>query len=152
MTHCGWFPMPHNEIVAWVERHQHELPTTLAELSTYPMPFRRVIANAVDPERRLRFWTEHLQSFVGPQSELTTEQQEFVAATIPTLAKLLGAPAPNPTMSEFEARAKVVFSREQAGRIFATLGSPEPPGGLPLPADAIPSPPETPGRTGPHDR
>ncbi len=144
MSHCGWFPMRHSEIIAWVERHQNELPTTLAELSTYPMPFRRVIVNVVDPERRLRFWTEHLRSFVGPQSELTSQQQEFVLATIPELAKLLSAPAPNPAMIEFEKRAKEMFSREQGGRIFALIGSPEPPGGLPLPADAIPSPPETP--------
>jgi len=141
MSHCGWFPMRHSEIIAWVERHQNELPTTLAELSIFPMPFRRVIVNAVDPERRLHFWTEHLRSFVGPQSELTAGQQAFILATIPELAKLLGGPAPNPAMSEFETRAKAVFSREEAGRIFALIGSPEPPGGLPLPADAVPLPP-----------
>ncbi len=144
MSHCGWFPMRHDEILAWVERHRNELPTTLAELSTYPMPFRRVIANAVDLDRRRRFWTEHLQSFVGPQSELTAEQQEFVLATIPELAKLLSAAAPNPAMSEFETRAKKVLSRQEAAQLFATLGPPEPPGGLPLPADAIPSPASNP--------
>lgn len=139
MSHCGWFPMRRGEILAWVERHRHELPTTLAELSQFPIPFRSVIVNSVEPERRLRFWTEHLQSFLTAPSELSAQQQEFVAATIPELPALLSAPAPNPVMTAWETRASKVFSRAEASRLFATIGPPEPPGGLPLPPDAFPN-------------
>lgn len=138
MSHCGWFPMSRKEILAWVERHRHELPATLAELSRFPMPFRSVIVNAVEPERRVRFWTEHFQSFLGAQSTLSAAQQEFVASSIPQLPLLLGAPAPNSVMSEWEARMSAVFPRSEASQLFAMIGPPEPPEGLPLPADAIP--------------
>lgn len=138
MSHCGWFPMRRAEIVAWVERHRDELPTTLAELARLPMPFRSVIVNTVEPERRTGLWTEHLQSFLGPASSLSTPQQEFVAATIRELPQLLSAPAPNPTMSDWEARAAKVLSRAEAATLFARIGPPEPPEGLPLPPDALP--------------
>ena len=130
--------MRRGEILAWVERHRDELPTTLAELARFPMPFRSAIVSAVEPERRTRFWTEHLQSFLGPRSELTTQQQNFVEATIPELPQLLAAPAPNPVMSAWEARASQVFSRAEASRLFAKIGPPEPREGLPLPPDALP--------------
>src|SRR5688572_18381129 len=136
MSYCGWFPMRRGEILAWVERHRDGLPTTLAELARLPMPFRSAVVSAVEPERRIRFWTEHLQSFLGPRSSLTTEQQAFVAATIPDLPHLLSAPAPNAVMSAWEARASRHFSREEASRLFAMIGPPEPPEGLPLPPDA----------------
>ena len=53
---CGWFPLPYDEIVAWVKGHDDELPRTLAELSTFPVAFRRVIVNYVSHERRTMFW------------------------------------------------------------------------------------------------
>jgi len=130
--------MRREEIVAWVERHRHELPMTLAELAKFPMPFRSVIVNTVEPEHRVRFWTEHLQSFLGPESTLSPSQQEFVAATIPSLPELLSAPAPNVVMSAWEARAAAVFSRAEASQLFAMIGPPEPSDGLPLPPDALP--------------
>ena len=67
------------------------------------------------------------------------QQQDFISATIPELAQLLSAPAPNPVMSDWEARASKVFSRAEASRLFAMIGPPEPPEGLPLPPDAIPN-------------
>lgn len=138
MSNCGWFPMRRAESIAWVERHQHELPTTLDELARLPMPFRSVIVNAVEPARRAHFWSEHLQSFLGPTSTLSAPQQEFVATTIPELPKLLSAPAPNAVMIDWEARAAKVFSRAEAAALFAAIGPPEPPEGLPLPPDAYP--------------
>ena len=50
---CGWFPLSHAEIDAWVERHRDELPTSLEELSRLPVPFRKAIVNAVSSERRI---------------------------------------------------------------------------------------------------
>ena len=43
MASCGWVPIPHDEILAWVEQQRESLPTTLAELSAFPVAFRKVI-------------------------------------------------------------------------------------------------------------
>jgi hypothetical protein len=47
MASCGRFPLPYDEIVAWVDDHRATLPTTLAELSAYPVAFRRVIVETI---------------------------------------------------------------------------------------------------------
>ena len=138
---CGWFPMKHEDIVAWVEAHRDTLPTTLAELSAFPVPFRKVIVNFVSPEARTAFWREHLTSFIGPDSALTPDQQTLVRDTIADLPLMFSGPR-----EVFEARAKAfenrtrdLFSRRQAAEMFGMVGPPEPPEGLPLPVDAHPS-------------
>jgi hypothetical protein len=132
---CGWFPLPHDEIVAWVETHADELPQTLTELSTFPMAFRRVIVNFVSPERRTRFWQEHLRTFLGAHSTLSAEQRAFVAETIERLPDIFESPRPEgqAQMHRLEDRMRVLFAREQAAAMFAMVGAPEPPEGLPLP-------------------
>lgn len=139
---CGWFPMAHRDIVAWVEAHRDALPTTLAELSAFPIPFRKVIVNYVSPEARTAFWQEHLANFIGPDSALTPEQQALVRDAIADLPLMFNA-----RREEFEARAKALenrmrdlFSRRQAAEMFGMVGPPEPPEGLPLPVDARPVP------------
>jgi hypothetical protein len=136
MASCGWFPLPHNEILAWVEQHRDILPTTLGELSAFPVAFRKVIVNYVSPEQRTRFWEEHLRSFLEPSAGLTPDQRTFVAETIPLLAGILGSP-----LNEAQARARPledrmrqVLTAPQCAAIFGMVGPPEPPEGLPLPA------------------
>lgn len=82
-------------IRAWVESHRHELPTTPAGLSAFPIPFRTVIVNFVSPELRTALWLEHLATNVGEASTLSPEQQEFVTATAAKLPTLMSAPAPS---------------------------------------------------------
>jgi hypothetical protein len=138
---CGWFPMKHDEIVAWVEAHRDTLPQNLAELSTFPIAFRTVIVNKVSPELRMSLWREHLNTFIAPDSTLTADQQTLVRDAIEELPVLFGT-----SRTVFETRAKALedrmrdlISRQQAVEMFGTVGPPEPPGGLPLPADAQPS-------------
>ena len=138
---CGWFPMKYEDILAWVEAHQDSLPRTLAELSTFPVPFRKVIVNYVSPEARTAFWREHLTSFIGPDSALTQDQQTLVRDAIADLPLMFTGPR-----AVFEERAKALenrmrdlFTRQQAGLMFGMVGPPEPPEGLPLPLDAQPS-------------
>jgi hypothetical protein len=130
--------MNRDEILAWVEAHRDSLPSNLDELARFPIPFRKVIATVVPHERRLAFWREHLESFVGDNSELSTEQQSFVREAALSLPTLLAKPAPNPEIVAWEARLAALFSRQAASRIFGTLGPAEPPEGLPIPADAHP--------------
>jgi hypothetical protein len=135
MGSCGWFPLPYDEIVAWVEAHRDSLPTTLDELSTFPVAFRRVIVNSVSPEQRTRFWEEHLRTFLEPEAELTTAQRAFVAEAIPALTGIFQSPQleAQAKMRPIEQRAIELLSRPQCAAIFGMVGPPEPPEGLPLP-------------------
>jgi hypothetical protein len=140
MSSCGWFPMNPREIRAWLHEHPEALPRTLDDLAHYPMAFRRVMMGVVSPEVRAELWREHLATFLGSDSPFSPEQRELIAATIPELASLLAAPAPNPVMTEWEGRMSTVFSRQEAAQLFMLIGPPEPPEGIPLPPGALPSP------------
>lgn len=138
---CSWFPLGSNEIQAWVARHAHELPRSLEGLARYPIPFRTAIAAAVGPERCSALWIEHLGTFLGPESELTEPQRDLVRDAIGELPVIVGADRPEGErrMRALENRMRVLITQEQAHRIFGTLGPPEPPEGLPLPPDALPT-------------
>ena len=88
MSHCNWLPFDNDEILAWVETHRETLPATLAELSAFPMAFRRVTVNYVSPELRTTLWQDHLRSYRAPSAALTREQRAFVEDVIPTLADI----------------------------------------------------------------
>lgn len=135
MTSCGWFPLSQDEIAAWVAAHRDELPTTLDELSAYPIPFRRAIVSAVSTEQRIGFWDAHLRTFLAPDAGLTTEQRAVVADALPLLPGIFGSPQleAQARMRPIEERAADVFSRPQRAAIFGMVGPPEPPEGLPLP-------------------
>ena len=135
---CGWFPMRHAEIQAWVAGHQNELPRTLAELAAFPIPFRKVIVNAVSPEQRIAFWREHLQTFMSPTMRLSAAQREWVTDALHLLPELFGGEqlTGQSRARELEERMRPLFTREQAIQIFGMVGPPEPPGGLPLPGGA----------------
>ena len=136
---CDWFPMRREDIRAWVVAHKDELPTTLAGLAVYPIPFRKVILSFVSHDQRIALWREHLATFDAGGSALSADQKAFVAESSAQLPALLSAPAPNPTIVDWEAKMARLFSREEAARIFGNVGPPEPPGGLPLPPGAQPS-------------
>ena len=142
---CGWFPLGPREIHAWVERHKDDLPKTLAEIARYPIPFRKAIVAAVEPEVRVSLWREHLAGFLSEESGLTQEQQALIRETIDELPGIVGVAAADgrERLRAFDKRARELFTREQGGPIFATLGPLEPPEGLPIPADALP--PDSPG-------
>src|SRR4051812_8993658 len=120
MSSCGWFPLPYDEILAWVKQHRDTLPTTLAELSAFPVPFRKVIVNYVSPEQRTRFWEEHLRTFLEPDSDLTAEQRAFVEETIPLLREIFGKPLAEAqaVMRPHEERMSRAFTRQQCAAIF----------------------------------
>ena len=135
MSACEWFPLSHDEIVAWVDSHRDALPATLGELSAFPMAFRRVIVNTVPPATRTMFWQEHLRSFLGSDSMLSNEQRSFVEEAIDRLPDIFASPLSEAQMkiASLEERMRVLFQREQAVAMFGMVGSPDPPEGLPLP-------------------
>jgi hypothetical protein len=132
---CGWFPLPYEEIVAWVDAHADELPRSLVELSAFPIAFRRVIVNRVSAERRTQFWQDHLRTFVGAESKLTDQQRTFVEETIERLPDAFAGSLTQVQgkLRPFEESMRALFTREQAAAMFGMVGPPEPPEGLPLP-------------------
>jgi hypothetical protein len=140
MGSCGWFPLSHQQIRAWLDKHPEAMPRTVEDLGRYPMAFRRVMMALVTPEVRLSLWQQHLETFLRPDAGLTEAQRQVLETAVPELPAIFAAgQAPNPVMADFERRMSAVFSREEAGRIFMLIGPPEPPEGIPLPADALPS-------------
>lgn len=140
MSSCEWFPMSQEQIRTWLIDHPDALPRTLNDLAQFPMAFRRVMVNAVKAEVRKDLWREHLETFLGSESPLNESQRRIVAATILKFPELFTAPAPNPALVEWEREIAITFSRQEAARVFAQIGPPEPPNGIPLPPDAIPAP------------
>jgi len=132
---CGWFPLRHDEILEWVEAHRETLPTSVAELASLPVAFRRVIVNFVPHEQRTKFWREHLESFLGPGSVLSVEQRTFVESTISALPEVFGSALPEAQkrIRSMEEGMKGLFTRTEAAAMFGMVGPPEPTGGLPLP-------------------
>jgi hypothetical protein len=139
---CGWFPLGPDEIQAWVARHAHELPLTLAELSRFPIPFRKAIVAALPAETRVALWREPLVGFLAPGAGLSAAQQELVRDALAELPAIFGGPraAGQGRARRLEDRMRVLITPDQARDIFGTLRPPEPPDGLPLPADALPTP------------
>jgi hypothetical protein len=133
---CGWFPLSNREIREWVEQHHDMLPTTLAELSAFPVPFRKVIVNSATPEQRTFFWEEHLRTFLDSDADLTADQRVFLEETIPLLANLFASPVAEAQtkMLSLEDRMRGLFTQPQCMAMFGMVGPPEPPEGLPLPA------------------
>ena len=106
MSSCGWFPLSYDEILAWIEQHRESLPTTLAELSAFPVAFRRVIVNYVSPDQRTRFWQEHLGTFLEPASELSPDQRAYIVETIPLLPDIFNSP-----LAEAQAKMRPLEAR-----------------------------------------
>jgi hypothetical protein len=79
----------------------------------------------VSPEQRIRFWEEHLGSFLEPSAGLTDEQRSFVAETIPVLAEVFMSPREEgqAKIRPVEERARQLFTKQQGGAIFAKLSS-----------------------------
>lgn len=139
MGGCEWFPLSHEQILAWLQRHPEALPRTLSDLAAFPMAFRRVMLNKVAPDTRTALWREHLEACLATDKPWSDAQRLSIEATIPRLPELLAAPGPNPVIVAWEQEMSKLFSRQEASMLFGRIGAPEPPQGLPLPPDCFPA-------------
>ena len=108
----------------WVKAHKGELPSTYAEISKYPLIYRRYIASELPREIRNQMWKEHLESFLSSKAGLTAEQATLVRYVIANEAVVFDS-ARGKQWVESEKiadRAKALFGTAQAKAIFATLG------------------------------
>ena len=135
---CGWFPLGPDQIRAWVVAHRDTLPQSLAELSRFPIPFRKAIVVALPMDRRIALWREHLERFLDPSIDLTEDQRALVRDAIVDLPRIFGGSPEvgNGRAHALEERMRRLITPAQAAAMFGCLGPPEPPEGLPLPSDA----------------
>jgi hypothetical protein len=137
---CG-SPVQREAIRAWIDAHATELPCTLAELISYPMVFRRVIARALPLEQRVAVWREHLETVCSAFTSDTPAQRALIADVIEELPILLSEDLERTeaSMQALGPRMRELLTHEQLIDAFASLGPPEPPEGLPLPPGAHPN-------------
>jgi len=130
--------MSQQEIGAWLDRHPDALPRSLDDLAPFPMAFRRVMVNRVASDVRVKLWQEHLDTFLREGTALTASQRRLIEVTIARMPELVAESGSTEAIGELEREMAAVFSREEMRLLLTTIGAPEPPGGLPLPPDAIP--------------
>ena len=118
------------EIIAWVMAHKEVLTADLETISKYPIPFRKVIVNMMPGDNRIAVWREHLAAAAAADPTLDDAQRAFVAECSANLHSVMHSES---ARDELAARSMQVLTTAQNSAIFATLGPPEPPGGLPLP-------------------
>lgn len=73
-------PASCGEVSQWVEAHQDQLPTTLAEFESVPEGYQAGVFKLLAPEVRSEMWTEFLGTYVAAQPELSEEAVQRVRA------------------------------------------------------------------------
>lgn len=106
----------------WVQAHSNALPTTLGEISTLPMAYRRAIQAALPPEARVALWREQLEPWAAPGSGLNDRQRAAVREVIERLPALHSAATGRAEARALSARVLPLFEPALGARIFAQLG------------------------------
>lgn len=130
-------PTPPCQITeAWVRQHRTSLPSTLAEISRYPLAFRKAIVAHVSADVRVRLWREKLDFYLAPSSNLSPAQRELVQHIRDELYVLVsdstGKLGRERMASEgLHDRIASLFDSAQRRAIFGTVGLAK------MPADSI---------------
>ena len=62
----------------WVGAHAQTLPTTLAELSAYPLPYRRAIYSSMPAERKALVWRQQMALLMASSTEWSQRQRDLL--------------------------------------------------------------------------
>jgi hypothetical protein len=75
---------------AWVAKHSSSLPSSLAELASYPLRYRVAIFRALPKERRLPMLHQHLREVLATRSgEFSVEQRSYLeSGSVPNLVEI----------------------------------------------------------------
>ena len=119
------------EAAAWVNDNISDLPTTLDELSSFPVTYRKAIQMDLEPAVRADLWRDHVQSYLSQHPELNQEQaailREAIRLITPGLYEvsesdiLYGVKVVLPLLP-IKDHAKATFDPVQYSAIFTTLG------------------------------
>lgn len=111
------------EITTWIAEFRDELPTTLDELSTYPLSYRRAIYGALSLGARTSLWSEHLRSVLLAEPGLRAEQKQLVVEVLYSLERYMVEDASGHELREdLRKRAEGLFGADFGREVFATLG------------------------------
>ena len=114
----------------WAATNRLILPRTLKQFSAYSMVYRKAIYHELSQADRESLWREHLTSFLGAGSVLTTEQQATVRFVLSRLDSYVGSSAAGRAALKRDGltpqRLKDQFGPTLARLIFSTLGPEEP--------------------------
>ncbi|ASU77454.1 hypothetical protein CDG81_03070 [Actinopolyspora erythraea] len=112
----------------WVEANANNLPAQYDELVGYPMAYRRAIYAKSSPERKARFWSDHLRRYRTENPDLSTEQRaalDEAEAVAANSVHFTPENAPTRAIENVDRRMRDAFGRDEAGRVIAALGPAE---------------------------
>jgi hypothetical protein len=109
---------------AWVRAHHSALPTTLAEVSRYPIVYRRAIYDALPGDVRAGLWREQLEGFLRSGQRLSAAQRAAVREAIAQLPALTAPGADGAAGRRLGQHLSTLFDRATVRRVFVRLGPP----------------------------
>ncbi|MFD7667412.1 bacteriocin fulvocin C-related protein [Streptomyces sp. NPDC059788] len=122
-----------DEAELWVEAHRDSLPQDYDAMIAHPLHHRQAIWAALPPATRSRLWVEHLTRYrrahpgLSPEQSGVLEKVHRIAARESSFA-FDRVDDPGPGERALREAAAQHFGREEANRLFATLGPAEPSG------------------------
>ncbi|WP_420811517.1 bacteriocin fulvocin C-related protein [Myxococcus stipitatus] len=115
----------HARVQAWIKENEDRLPTTLEEVSRYPMAYRRAIVEALPSKQKADLWREHVRQYIASHPSVGAKQREVLELVIASINPQLFSSDITPELLRLEAAVKAAFGPEEARLIVATLGPPE---------------------------
>lgn len=110
---------------AWVKANREQLPHGYGEFRQYQLTYRKAIHSQLTPAKRTDLWLAHLDHVRN--SRTLTDGQTIIMDRVQGRLRdgILEAdePARREVLSQLADEADTQFGKEEAGRIFATLGT-----------------------------
>ncbi|QSQ14535.1 bacteriocin fulvocin C-related protein [Myxococcus landrumensis] len=113
------------QLQTWLDANKETLPTTLDDISRYPMEYRRAIQGALSPQQRVALWREHLHRYIASHPRLNARQLAALELTLAVLTPELFTVDDTPEVLRAQAAVRDAFDAKEAQLIVATLGPSE---------------------------
>lgn len=111
------------EIASWVAAMDDRLPTSLAEISSYPISYRRGIMGGLTPTQRTSVWREHLLTFLANGNGLEQTHRQFIESALADLGAVFeNGGLDDEAVDEFRDHAQRTLGHDLAFRVFANIG------------------------------
>jgi hypothetical protein len=110
---------------AWVTANRANLPSTLREISRYPIAYRKAIFVAQTRDIREALWKEQFDHFLLPASPLTESQRNVVRDVRSRVSFYVGGEEGKAAAKQLKPRILAAFGQELGTAVFARLGPPD---------------------------
>lgn len=118
---------PFDEAAEWVYLNRANLPSTLEEIETFDMVYRRAIYAVLPAGTREVLWNANLDRFVGRHPELIPTQIKFIRDVQSKLASFLSFSQEDERLQALTSRSREILGDRLALEAFARLGDPSTP-------------------------